>query len=78
MLMIILVQVSSKLCVRIFCKSVPLPYSGVGVTFLFGFLLLILAALTFFMGANILKSCQAMEGPGYEFFTEVCMNIDMH
>ena len=53
------------------------PYSAVGGAFLFGFLLLILASLTFFMGANILKSCQAMEGPSYEFLSEVYVLLNV-
>ena len=47
------------------------PCSGVSVTFLIGFLLMILAALMFFFGAGAQKICLAMEGPGYPLFTEV-------
>lgn len=48
-----------------------IPYSGVAVTFLFGFLLLIFSAVVFFFGANAQKICQALDGPEYPLFSEV-------
>lgn len=48
------------------------PCSGVGLTFLFGFLLLVFSAVVFFFGANAQKVCQALEGPEYPLFSEVC------
>ncbi len=48
------------------------PCSGVGLTFLFGFLLLVFSGVVFFFGANAQKVCQALEGPEYPLFSEVC------
>ena len=49
----------------------PCHCSGVGLTFLFGFLLLVFSAIVFFFGANAQKVCQALEGPEYPLFSEV-------
>ena len=46
--------------------------SNVGLMFLFGFVLLILASLAFFFGSNMQKICQAIEPSEYELFTRVC------
>lgn len=45
--------------------------SDVGLTFFFGFVLLILAALAFFFGSNMQKICQAIEPPEYEVYKRV-------
>ena len=60
-----------------FSLSLSLPlspsrqYSDVGLTFLFAFVLLILASLAFFFGSNMQKICQAIEPPEYELYTRV-------
>ena len=48
-----------------------IPCSGVALTFLFGFLLLVFSAVVFFFGANAQKVCQALDGPEYPLFAEV-------
>ena len=64
-------------CVLTLIVSFPL-FSGVGLTFLFGFLLLVFSALVFFFGANAQKVCQALEGPDYPLLSEVCMYVYCH
>lgn len=64
------------LCVSTICVHVNfkfLLHSTVYLTFLFGFVLLILAALAFFFGSNLQKICQAIEPPEYEVFTKVSL-----
>lgn len=63
-------------CIKSFIKPLILliacyPCSGVGLTFLFGFLLLVFSGIVFFFGANAQKLCQALEGPEYPLFSEV-------
>jgi hypothetical protein len=49
----------------------------VGLTFLFAFVLLILASLAFFFGSNMQKICQAIEPPEYELYTRVVDNREL-
>lgn len=44
---------------------------AVGVAFLFGCLVMIMAAFGFFFGSNAQKVCQSLEGPDYEGFQNV-------
>ena len=44
-----------------------------GFTFVFGLLLLVLAVIGFFFGANAQKVCQSLEAPDYLAFTNVSM-----
>lgn len=50
-------------------------HSGVIVTFVFGFILLILCAIFFFFGSNAQKLCQAVEAPNYPVFEQVRVYI---
>ena len=45
--------------------------SAVGVSYMFGFLVLVLSAVGFFFGSNAQKVCQSLQGPDYEGFTNV-------
>ena len=53
------------------CSFSHFQYSAVGVAYLFGFLVLVLAAVGFFFGSNAQKVCQSLEGPEYEGFANV-------
>lgn len=44
---------------------------GVSLTFVLGFLLMILTSLMFFFGASAQKVCNAVEAPQYPLFAEV-------
>lgn len=52
--------------------------SAVGVAYLFGFLVLVLAAVGFFFGSNAQKVCQSLEGPEYEGFANVSTSLGVH
>ena len=45
--------------------------SAVGVSYIIGFLVLVLSAVGFFFGSNAQKVCQSVQGPDYEGFTNV-------
>ena len=49
--------------------------SAAVVGFIIGFLLLILAALTFFGGSVLLKFCDDAEGPEYVIFAQVFISL---
>jgi hypothetical protein len=44
---------------------------AVGVTYLFGAMVMVLSAFGFFFGSNAQKVCQSLEGPEYEGFANV-------
>ena len=44
---------------------------GVCLTFIFGFVLLIICCIFFFLGANAQKICQSLGGPQYSVFRQV-------
>ena len=53
-------------------------YRGVPLIFIFAFILLFLASITFFLGANMLKVCYSIAEdppndniPSYELFSQV-------
>jgi prominin 1 len=50
---------------------------NIGLAFLFGVVLLLLASLAFFLGSNMQKICQAIEPPEYEFFARVLDNREL-
>ena len=49
-------------------------YRAVGVAFVFGCLVMIMAAFGFFFGSNAQKVCQSLEGPDYEGFENVSLS----
>ena len=56
---------------RMYVDPLMYVYRAVGVAFVFGCLVMILAAFGFFFGSNAQKVCQALEGPHYEGFENV-------
>ena len=50
---------------------------AVGLTFAFGLLLLVLATIGFFFGANAQKVCQSLEAPDYLAFTNIVDNTEL-
>ncbi|XP_065919120.1 prominin-1-A-like isoform X2 [Dysidea avara] len=66
------------------CGGVTLLYLGVPLTFIFAFILLFLASITFFLGANMLKVCYSIaedppndDIPSYELFSMIVDNNDV-
>ena len=67
-------------CMRVHVHVVSFYFqcSAVGVAYLFGFLVLVLAAVGFFFGSNAQKVCQSLEGPEYEGFANVSTSLGAH
>ena len=49
----------------------PRVFRSVGCTFIFGFILLLLSTIFFFLGSNAFKICQDIQGPDYPAFANV-------
>ena len=60
-------------CYILIAMMLNFSYRAVGVAFVFGCLVMIMAAFGFFFGSNAQKVCQSLEGPDYEGFENVSL-----